>query len=311
MPTVLAILNGGVTEVPRILATNLPLAGNYYLSYLLIQCLHFVASTLFRPQALVQWYRASRGGWTPRERRELLQNLFYWVRWGEIYPFYNVLATAVLTYSLLTPFILLIGAAIFGITYVCFHYLLRDVSWVEVDTRGQLYFRAWFGLFWGIYTLQATIIGLFILKFDARNTNQRTHDLRQLTVLLLTLFFTVQHHLTLSRLYGPLMRHQEGTSPEPIEADTALDQQDRQHFEASDVYSATSTDGSAYTEQCLHGRAPVIWLPRDPAGISQALIERIRSELLASSPGMAQVTDLPTLATIDNRPQLFTARSKA
>lgn len=52
-----------------------------------------------------------------------------------------------LTFSLLTLFILPIAAATFGITYVCFHSLLRHVARVEADTRGQLYFRAWFGLF--------------------------------------------------------------------------------------------------------------------------------------------------------------------
>lgn len=77
VPTVFAVLNGGVTEVPRILATNLPLAGNYYLSYLLIQCIHLAASTIFRPWALVQLYRASRAGWTPRDRMEVLRDLFF------------------------------------------------------------------------------------------------------------------------------------------------------------------------------------------------------------------------------------------
>ncbi|KAK5074494.1 phosphate metabolism protein 7 [Exophiala xenobiotica] len=268
VPTAFAILNGGVTVVPRILAANLPLAGNYYLSYLLIQCTHMAASTLFRPLALFKLYQASRGGWTPRERMELMKDLFYWVRWGEIYPFYNVsfacatttadLICPALTYALLTPFILPIATVTFGVTYVCFHHLLRDVSRVEAETRGQLYLRASFGLFWAIYTQQATIIGLFILKFDVRH---KAHDLGQLTILLLTLFFSVQYHLSLKRLYGPLMRHQEGTISEPVHEGAFPDP-------LSDSDCVSSTDESTSIDQFLHCQAPVIWLPRDPAGIS-------------------------------------------
>lgn len=56
----------------RILVTNLPLAGNYYLSHLLIQGVHLAASTLFRPQALLKLYWASRAGCTPREESPLV-----------------------------------------------------------------------------------------------------------------------------------------------------------------------------------------------------------------------------------------------
>ncbi|KAK5072363.1 hypothetical protein LTR70_010428 [Exophiala xenobiotica] len=258
VPTAFAILNGGVTEVPRILAANLPLAGNYYLSYLLIQCMHLAASTLFRPLALFKLYQVSRGGWTPREP---------------------------LTYALLTPFILPIATITFGVTYVCFHCLLRAVARVEAETRGRLCFRAWFGLFWAIYTQQATVMGLFILKFDARHT---AHDLGQLTILLLTLFLSIQYHLSLKRLYAPLMRHQEGAILEPVDED-ALSHRYTEPFADGDCDS--SPDTSTSIERCLHGWAPVIWLPRDPAGISTSLVERVTAGPLAHSPATIQVME--------------------
>lgn len=92
VPIAFAVLDNGVTEVPRILAQNLPLAGNYYLSYLLVQAILLVVSVLLRPLALVNLYRASRGTRTPREQVGILWNLFLPVRWGELYPFYSVLA---------------------------------------------------------------------------------------------------------------------------------------------------------------------------------------------------------------------------
>ncbi|KAK5069408.1 hypothetical protein LTR51_008658 [Lithohypha guttulata] len=323
VPTVFAVLNGGVTGVPRVLAANLPLAGNYYLAYLLIQCVYFASSTLFRPWALLQLYRASRAGQTPRDRTEFLRDLFFRVRWGELYPFYNVLAVIVLTYSLLTPFILPIATTTFGITYMCFRSLLCNVARVEADTRGQLYFQAWFGLFWGLYTQQATMIGLCLLKLDARRTDQRLHGFGQLMMLLLTFFFTVQYHWSLSRLYGPLMQHQEGTILEPTAADPVLDPCNEQHPHASNavnasnpldnsdapdtsgdvsIFDATSTDGWASIEQVLYEDPPIIWLPRDSAGVSQALVEQIRSGPLAGSSNVIQVTDAPNGITWSGRP---------
>lgn len=164
---------------------------------------------------------------------------------------------------------------------MCFHYLLREVARVEAETRGRLYFHAWFGLFWAIYTQQATIIGLFILKFDVRHT---AHDLGQLTILLLTLFFSVQYHLSVKRLYGPLMRHQESTILEPVHEGAFP-------YPLSDSDCVSSTDESTSIDQFLHCQAPVIWLPRDPAGISTSLVERVTSGPLANSPATIQLTD--------------------
>lgn len=92
VPTTFEVLNGGIAEMPRVLALNLPLAGNYYLSYLLVQGILLAASTLFRPQALIQLYYATKPRITPRAKLTAMGNTLYEVRWGEIYPFYSILA---------------------------------------------------------------------------------------------------------------------------------------------------------------------------------------------------------------------------
>jgi len=92
VPTAFEILNKGITEVPRVLALNLPLAGNYYLAYLLTQGIHLAASTLFRPQALIKLYWISKSRYTPRTKLKAMGDLLYPIRWGEIYAFYSILA---------------------------------------------------------------------------------------------------------------------------------------------------------------------------------------------------------------------------
>lgn len=92
VPTIFEVLTSGVLEVPRILARNLPLAGNYYLSYLLVQAMLVVVSTLVRPLAMVNLYRASRRASTPRAKVRALWGLLVPVQWGERYPLCSVLA---------------------------------------------------------------------------------------------------------------------------------------------------------------------------------------------------------------------------
>lgn len=92
IPIVFEVLNNGITEVPRILAQNLPLAGNYYLSYLLVQAILLVVSVLLRPMALIGLWRATRGTSSPRAKVAILWTLLVPIKWGELYPFYSVLA---------------------------------------------------------------------------------------------------------------------------------------------------------------------------------------------------------------------------
>ena len=93
IPTTVEVLNKDIAELPRILALNLPLAGNYYLSYLMIQAILLLASTICRLPALLGEFWKSRSSRTPRERLDAQRSLLFQIRWGEIYAFYGVLAS--------------------------------------------------------------------------------------------------------------------------------------------------------------------------------------------------------------------------
>ncbi|KAJ9653610.1 hypothetical protein H2198_007234 [Neophaeococcomyces mojaviensis] len=92
IPTAFEVLNKGITELPRILALNLPLSGNYYLSYMLIQSILLAAFTIFRLQPLIKLCWRSRQTMTPRQRLFAKNDLLFPTYWGEIYPFYSILA---------------------------------------------------------------------------------------------------------------------------------------------------------------------------------------------------------------------------
>lgn len=92
IPTLFDVLNSGVVELPRILARNLPLAGNYYISYLLLQGISLVTSTLlpWKPIVELLWTRATAK--TPRERQNALELAKSTRYWGDLYAFYSILA---------------------------------------------------------------------------------------------------------------------------------------------------------------------------------------------------------------------------
>ena len=146
-----------------------------------------------------------------------------------------------------------------------------------------------FTMFTGIYTYQATFIGLYLLKFNARN---RLHDIAQLIVLILTLLVCTQSHSRLKRLYGPLMQHQGFMLPDVTEHKTCTDDlntllQARRKFQP---YPVTGID-SLWTQ--------VIWLPRDSLNVSGRMIQEVTSRFFSASTKSLKITDANAYLTAD------------
>ena len=81
-----------VDSIPEILATNLPKASNYFLSYLLMQCFTVSASSLLQVGRLASWCISlgfSKG--TPREQWKK-QTRLPQMQWGTVFPIYTNLA---------------------------------------------------------------------------------------------------------------------------------------------------------------------------------------------------------------------------
>lgn len=82
----------GLTSIPTILATNLPEASNYFLSYLLLQGLSISAGGLLQIGRLVNWYGISMlTNPTPRQTWDKQTSLLA-LQWGTIFPIFTNLA---------------------------------------------------------------------------------------------------------------------------------------------------------------------------------------------------------------------------
>lgn len=167
---------------------------------------------------------------------------------------------------------------------MCFRYILLHLSDIEAETQGKLCFEALFTSFLGVYTYQATLIGLFVLKFD---THEKAHNLGQLTVLLFTLFACTQYHIWLKRLYGPLIQHQEGTTNGATREDTHSEELRR----LSPVPDPSDPLNPESYEKSRNNFDVTIWLPRDSLDIVRSLIHEVRCKCFSTSATVIRITD--------------------
>lgn len=199
-----------------------------------------------------------------------------------------------LTFSLTTPLILPIATVAFGSAWVTYQYILQHLAHSPVETRGRLYFPAFFHLFVGLYAQQLTLIGLFILKFDPRN---KFHDLGQLTILVATLLLCMQYHSHLRRRFKVSIQHDEGFEDLPrCSTDPQLPRQD-----TPCVTSTANHDVSDEMDELLGDSQAVIWLPKDALGISACLRDQVRARFFADSATVVQMVDSDTQITEDGQ----------
>lgn len=70
---------------PTLLAENLPLASNFYLSYLMLQGIIVAATEVFQILPLAFYFAGSYLDVTPRQKFERWSTLNY-IAWGDAYP---------------------------------------------------------------------------------------------------------------------------------------------------------------------------------------------------------------------------------
>lgn len=204
-----------------------------------------------------------------------------------------LIPSTVLTFSLLTPVILPIATVAFGSASLAYQHILLYLANIVVDTRGRLYFPAFFHLFVGLYAQQLTFIGLFVLKFDPQN---RFHDLGQLTVLVVTLLLCVQYHVYLKRRFGPSVRHHEASVDSPHRP---IDPPRLSPPGPPRVASTPKSDAIEGVPDLSADSQAIIWLPKDRLGISRSLQDYVRAKYFADSADVVRMVDSDTCITED------------
>lgn len=191
-------------KAPEILASNLPKAGNFFFSYLLLQAFTVSGGALLQIATLViNFILAPILDTTAREKFKRTTTLQE-VKWGTFFPVYTNLACIGIVYSVISPLILIFNIITFSLFWTVYRYNLLFVVNFKIDTGGLLFPRALNQLFTGIYVMEVCLVGLFFLVRDA---NQKAVCAPQGIFMIVVTILTALYHLTMRQAFGPLITY--------------------------------------------------------------------------------------------------------
>jgi hypothetical protein len=181
-------------QAPNLLATSLPTASNFYLTYFILQGTASAASTVLNYSDLFEYlfyeYFMDK---TPREKFNTFTQM-KGTPWASWYPKFTNFLVISLAYACVAPLVL--GFATIGISiyYLAYRYQLLFVCQTKVDTKGEAYKRALQQMPTGLYLAELSLIGLFGIRKATVQT----------TLMIVLLVLTAVVNLIIDRMLRPL-----------------------------------------------------------------------------------------------------------
>lgn len=222
-----------------VLAQNLPLAANFYISYILIQCLANAGTEILRPFDLLKHGVLGRLAQLPRTRYRLWHTMRP-TRWGRDFPVFSNLGVIALAYACIAPLILIFAALGMWFTYIVWRYNLIFVLDADMDSKGLFYPRALMHLTVGLYLAELCLIGMFFI-------NGATGP----GVLMVLLFvFTGLVHFSITQAIYPLLQN----LPQTLKLEEEIQEEEKIKAEAerarqNDPDAATHGAASSYFDE--------------------------------------------------------------
>ncbi|TDL22859.1 DUF221-domain-containing protein [Rickenella mellea] len=191
-------------SIPTLLASNLPKASNFFLTYAILQGLTGTAAGFLQIVPLILYYvKLFILGSTPRS----VYNIKYTMRdvaWGTLFPAITLLTVIALAYSIISPIINGLACASFFLFYQLWKYLfLYQLEQPAAGDTGGLFFpKAMQHIFVGLYVQQICLAALFFL---ARDQNKKPSAIPEGALMIVLLVVTVFYNLIIVNSYGPLL----------------------------------------------------------------------------------------------------------
>ncbi|QIW99674.1 hypothetical protein AMS68_005192 [Peltaster fructicola] len=190
------------SSVTSLLATQIPLANNFYLSYFVLQGLGIVSGLLVGLVGLILFFVLGRFlDNTPRKLYKRWSSLSG-IGWGTLFPVYANLWVIAICYAVIAPLVLLFAAIGIYLFYFAYRYNLMFVSNATIDTKGLVYPRALSHIFVGLYIAEVCLVGYFAIL-----TGTSVGAIGPLILMILMLIFTALYQISLSSALGPLLNY--------------------------------------------------------------------------------------------------------
>jgi len=183
------------SSVTNLLATNLPKASNFYISYFILQGLSISSGLVLQIAGLILFRLLGKFlDKTPRKMYNRWSSLSG-LGWGTLFPVFTNLAVISITYSCIAP--LVMGFATIGLylVYLAYRYNLLFVYNTNIDTKGLVYPRALQQTTTGCYLLLVCLIGLFAIATA----------IAALVLTIIFLIFVALFHISLNSALDPLL----------------------------------------------------------------------------------------------------------
>lgn len=182
------------TSAPDLLASSLPKASNFYLTYFILQGTASAANNMLNYSDLLEYlfydYFLDK---TPREKFNSHAQM-KGTPWASWYPKFTNFLVIAIAYSCVAP--LVMGFAGIGVWlyYLSYRYDLLYVRQTKVDTKGEAHKRALQQIPTGIYLAELCLIGLMGARKAATQT----------ALMVVLLVITALLNLVLDRILRPL-----------------------------------------------------------------------------------------------------------
>ncbi|KAK6008183.1 hypothetical protein QM012_000086 [Aureobasidium pullulans] len=188
-------------SAPTLLASNLPLASNFYTAYFVVTMLNQAAMLVLNIAPLL--FIAFLGrilDSTPRKVYNRYINLIG-LGWGSVYPANAMLGVIAIAYSCIAPLLLGFATVGFALLYLAYRYqLLYVIGNHSIDMHGRAYARALQQITVGVYLLEFCLIGLFAIGIASDRA-----AIGPLIITIILTVFTVIYHVILSKTLGPII----------------------------------------------------------------------------------------------------------
>lgn len=190
------------SSAPSLLATNLPKASNFYISYFILLGLMQAALQLLNIVPLLFYVVLGKIlDKTPRKKYNRFINL-PGIGWGSTYPKFTLLGVIAITYSCIAPLLLGFATLGFCLLYVMFRYNWLFVLGNKFDMKGEAYSRSMKQLMTGVYLALLCLIGLFGI-----GVSKSKASLGPLVIVIVLLVVIVIFQILFDRAIAPLEQH--------------------------------------------------------------------------------------------------------
>ncbi|WVR06572.1 hypothetical protein IAU60_003604 [Kwoniella sp. DSM 27419] len=288
-------------SVPTLLASKLPSASIFFLTFILTATFSGAAKAYARVVPWVMFLlRGVLAGGTPRKAYMKAYKMDEF-KWATTWPPMCLLVCITIVYAVIQPVIPLLAFVAFILLYATHKYLLH---WCAdqpdaAETGGMFYIRALRTVFVALYLEGVCLAGLFFLSQNEKEEQSKAGlGCGAVMVVVIVCIALLQIYIDWFRFKQPFLYfvHSTVNSPKSVGMEPKHGQTNNAPEEEDEIAGPEhgNTSGfhyQAFDHPALWKKQPVVWLANDHLGVGQYQAERINEKGVEASTEYTQLDE--------------------